>query len=115
MLASTLYWGESGDSVYCRCHQHMEAIGKRDENNAFAKHLAIYHPDQAGNKEAFEFRLEEVHNKPLSRLCSESDYIHRSSSQIQMNSKAEWHQPAVPRVVVTRELEAGGSRQDERE
>ena len=99
------YWGESGDSVYCRCHQHMEAIGKRDENNAFAKHLAIYHPDQAGNKEAFEFRLEEVHNKPLSRLCSESDFIHRSSSQIQMNSKAEWHQPAVPRVVVTRELE----------
>ena len=60
---------------------------------------------QAGNKEAFEFRLEEVHNKPLSRLCSESDFIHRSSSQIQMNSKAEWHQPAVPRVVVTRELE----------
>ena len=83
----------------------MEAIGKRDENNAFAKHLAIYHPDQAGNKEAFEFRLEEVHNKPLSRLCSESDYIHRSSCQIQMKSKAEWHQPAVPRVVVTRELE----------
>ena len=25
------YWGESGDSVYCRCNQHMEAIGKRDE------------------------------------------------------------------------------------
>ena len=94
----------------------MEAIGKRDEkNNAFAKHLAIYHPDQAGNKEAFEFRLEELHNKPLSRPCSESDYIHRSSSQIQMNSKAEWHQPAVPRVVVTTELEdqrlqAGGRR-----
>ena len=83
----------------------MEAIGKRDENNAFAKHLAIYHPDQAGNKEAFEFRLEEVHNKPLSRLCSESDFIHRNTSEIQMNSKAEWHQPVVARVVVTRELE----------
>ena len=25
-----------------------------------------------------------------------------------MNSKAEWHQPAVPRVVVTRELEEVG-------
>ena len=93
----------------------MEAIGKRDENNAFAKHLAIYHPDQAGNKEAFEFRLEELHNKPISRLCSESDYIHRSSSQIQMNSKAKRHQPAAPGVVVARELEdqrqqAGGRR-----
>ena len=37
----------------------------------------------------------------------ESDFIHRNTSEIQMNSKAEWHQPAVARVVVTRELEEG--------
>ena len=35
----------------------------------------------------------------------ESNYIHRNTAQIQMNSKAEWHQPVVARVVVTRELE----------
>ena len=101
------YWGESGDSAYCRTHQHIDAIGNKDEGNAFAKHLAMYHPEHIGNKDAFEFRLEEIHSKPLSRLCSESDFIHRSTSEIQMNSKAEWHQPAVARVVVTRELEEG--------
>ena len=79
----------------------------KDEVNAFAKHLAMYHPEHIGNKYAFEFQLEEIHCKPLSRLCSESDFIHRSTSEIQMNSKAEWHQPAVARVVVTRELEEG--------
>ena len=43
----------------------------------------------------------------LSQDC-ESDFIHRNTSEIQMNSKAEWHQPAVPRVVVTRDLEEVG-------
>ena len=99
------YWGESGDSAYCRTHQHLDAIGNKDENNAFAKDLTIYHPEHEGNKNAFEFKLEEIHNKPLTRLCSESNYIHRNTAQIQMNSKAEWHQPVVARVVVTRELE----------
>ena len=32
-------------------------------------------------------------------------YIHCNHCEIPMNSKAEWHQPVVARVVVTRELE----------
>ena len=43
---------------------------EKDEGNAFAKHLAMYHPEQIGNKYAFEFKLEEIHSKPLSRLCN---------------------------------------------
>ena len=47
----------------------------------------------------------------MRRLCSsESAFIYRNTSHIQMNRKAEWHQPAVPRarVVVTREPEETG-------
>ena len=99
------YWGESGDSAYCRCQQHKSAILNKDENNAFAKHLAIHHPEQEGNIDSFRFKLVETHSQPLSRLCSESVHIHTSKAQIPMNSKAEWHAPVVPRVVVTRELE----------
>ena len=58
-----------------------------------------------GNIDAFRFKLVETHSQPLSRLCSESVHIHTSEAQIPMNSKAEWHAPVVPRVVVTRELE----------
>ena len=54
---------------------------------------------------AFRFTLEEVHRKPLNRLCSESVHIHNNQCEVPMNSKAEWHQPVVARVVVTRELE----------
>ena len=39
------YWGESGDSAYCRTLQHQKAISNREEKNAFAKHLMIYHPN----------------------------------------------------------------------
>ena len=109
------YWGESGDSAYCRCQQHKSAILNRDENNAFSKHLAIHHPEQEGNIDAFRFKLVETHSQPLSRLCSESVHIHTSEAQIPMNSKAEWHAPVVPRVVVTRELEEGqGGREEQR-
>ena len=65
------YWGESGDSAYCRCHQHRTAIENKDDGNAFAKHLAIHHPEQEGDPEAFKFTLIETHTQPLPCLCSE--------------------------------------------
>ena len=51
----------------------------------------------------FRFTLEEVHGQLLSKLCSESVRI-KNTCEIPMNSKTEWNQPVVARVVVTREL-----------
>ena len=109
------YWGESGDSAYCRALQHQKSIANREEKNAFAKHLLIHHPNQQGKQDAFKFSLLEVHKKPLPRLVSESCYIYNNEADHLMNSKAEWNQPLVPRVVVSQELEeleeqAGSSR-----
>ena len=83
----------------------MSAVERRDKENAFAKHLSIYHQEREGDVGSLKFTLEEVHSKPLPRLCSESVRIHNNICEIPMNSKAEWHQPVVARVVVTRELE----------
>ena len=58
------YWGESGDSGYLRTSRHVGDVG------------------------AFKFTLEEVHEKPLPRLCSESVHIHNNSCDVPMNSKA---------------------------
>jgi hypothetical protein len=99
------YWGESGFSAYCRTLEHQKAIERRDDKNAFSKHLSIHHPEEEGNTEAFKFTLAELHNQPLPRLTSESCYIHNNNVDIPMNSRAEWHQPAVGRVVITRSLE----------
>ena len=82
------YWGESGDSGYCRTLSHVAAVEKRDKEKAFSKHLAIYHQEREGDMYAFKFTLEEVHSQPLSRLCSESVWIHTNTceSEIPMNS-----------------------------
>ena len=79
------YVGETGDSSYCCTLQHQAAIRNRDDSNAFAKHLAIHHPSEEGNQEAFKFTLVEIHSKPLPRLVSESCFIHTTKSAIPMN------------------------------
>ena len=107
------YWGETGRSAYCRTLEHVAAIHNKDEKNAFSKHLTLHHPEEEGNTGAFQFSLVELHNKPLPRLTSESCFIHHNKVDVPMNSKAEWHQPTVGRVVVTRELEELEGQQQE--
>ena len=99
----SVYFGESGDSGYVRILRHGLEIEKKESTNAFAKHLEIYHPDQVGNKTAFEFRVIKTFKSPLMRQIYEAVKIHSSTADIVLNSKSEWHQPATDRVVVTRE------------
>ena len=94
--------------------QHHKDIENRDEKNAFAKHLLILHPEQERSKDAFKFSLQEVHNQPLPRQTSESGHIHHNIVETLINSKAEWHQPMVARVVITRELEGLGGQEESR-
>ena len=98
------YWGESGDSGYCRTLEHRDAVEHRREDNAFYKHLAFHHPNEDNNINHFKFTLLETHNQPLLRQTSESCFIHNAKVDIPMNSEAEWHQPTVGRVVITRDL-----------
>ena len=71
--------------------------------NAFAKHLNIFHPEAEGDKEAFNLKILQTFNKPLERKVTEAVLINNSKAHIKMNSKAEFHQPAVARVITTRE------------
>ena len=100
------YVGESGYSAYVRSKEHQAAILTRDKTNAFAKHLAEYHPAKEGDVKVFSFKVIGTFRKPMERLISEAVKIHGSEADIVMNSRAEWHQPAIDRVVVTRELPA---------
>ena len=97
------YWGESGDSGYVRTKQHLDSIEKGDSNNAFAKHLEEYHPERIGDKSAFQFKVARTFRSPLLRQIWEAVKIHGSKANIVLNSKAEWMQPAVDRIQVTRE------------
>ena len=83
----------------------------RKDSNAFAKHLALHHPDKQGNIENFNIMVEAVFKKPLTRQKTEAVKIQSSRATHRMNSKAEHRQPAMLRVRMTREnddVEPGG-------
>ena len=83
----------------------------RKDSNAFAKHLALYHPEEQGNIENFNITVEGVFKKPLTRQKTEAVKIQSSRATHKMNSKAEHRQPAMLRVRMTREnddIEPGG-------
>ena len=98
-----VYWGESGDSGYVRILEHFDCIERKDPNNAFSKHLQEHHPAREGDKMAFQFKVARTFRSSLMRQIWEAVKIHGSKATIVLNSKAEWMQPAIDRIVVTRE------------
>ena len=98
------YYGESAFSGFYRVETgHSKAIEKKDLNNAFAKHLNIFHPEAEGDKEAFNMKVLQTFSKPLERKVTAAVLINNSKAAIRMNSKAEFHQPVIHRVTTTRE------------
>ena len=77
----------------------------RKDSNAFAKHLALHHPDEQGNIENFNITVEGVFKKPLTRQKTEAVKIQSSTATNLLNSKAEHRQPALLRVRMVRENE----------
>ena len=51
----------------------------------------------------FKFRVARTFKSSLMRQIWEAVKIHGSKATIVLNSKAEWMQPAIDRIVVTRE------------
>ena len=98
------YWGESGFNGYTRINSHISCIEKGDTNNAFAKHLAEHHPNNIGDTKTFRFKVVRTFKSPLLRQIWEAVKIYGNKADIVMNSKSEWHQPALDRLVVTREI-----------
>ena len=97
------YWGESGFSGCHRCGGHDTDVVARKETNAFAKHLALFHPDHQGDITNFDIQVMGVFQKPLTRQKTEAIKIQSSTATHRMNSKAEHRQPAMLRVQLTRD------------
>ena len=105
------YDGESGRSGYYRTTKgHKKSIlDKNEETSAFSKHLKKYHPEREGDPSVFELRVESTHKKCLQRQVTEGVFISNTTADYIMNSKTEFHQPSVNRVVTTREVRSHGS------
>ena len=105
IIEDTEYWGESGRSGFHRCKLHDKEVQQRKESNAFAKHLALFHPESQGDITNFNIQVVSTFKKPLSRKKTEAVKIASSKADHLMNSKAEHRQPALHRVQMVRNLE----------
>ena len=95
------YDGETGRNGYWRAMMfHKKEIVKNDLRNAFTKHLNLYHKEHIRDPSVFKLKVESTHTKCLDRQVKEGVAIKNSGAVHKLNSKAEYHQPAVRRVIV---------------
>ena len=95
------YDGETGDSAYQRIHGdsgHKSSIVTGNIKNAFAKHIAVHHPERKGDVTTFKFNVKSTHKSCLERQITEGCMIHNSEADIVLNGKSEFHQPSTTRV-----------------
>ena len=106
------YEGETGSNGYSRGKEHQNALVLKQEENALWKHCLVAH---AGERVDFSMEVVGNFHSCLVRQVNEGVRIKRSKAEL-MNSKAEFHQHPVVRVVPTRGLQnepgelAGGRR-----
>ena len=91
-----IYIGESSRNLYTRGKEHVGKYRsrKRNHDSFMKKHQQEKH----GGREAdFKAKVTGVFRDSLSRQVSEGVHIRRGGRSI-LNSKSEWHQPALWRV-----------------
>ena len=63
-----------------------------------------YHPGLEAVENAIRFEVIRTFAKPLDRQVAEAVAIQACKADKLLNSKSEWEQPAVERLIVTRDL-----------
>ena len=102
----TEYEGETGSNGYCRGKEQWAGLRLEEEDNALWKHCTVEH-----ESEHVEFSMEVLQSfhSSMARQVNEGVRIKRSKADCLMNSKSEFHQHPVVRVVPMRgiQLEQG--------
>ena len=95
-----MYFRESGHNGYQRVGEHRASILSDDQKND----LQLQHPNRVRNPDVFSFKIEGNYRSCVDRQGREGVMITYKDADEKMNSKAEFHQPGVTRIVTTREV-----------
>ena len=89
-----VYVGETARNVYTRGREHSRNYEREDSESFMFKHQQdAHHGAQADFKASVKYKFKDC----LSRQIAEGVAIRRCGKNV-LNSKAEWHQPAIWRV-----------------
>ena len=93
---SALYDGESGNNAYSRGCQHQDALRLETEESPLWKHCLLEHQ---GQKAKFSMKALRSFTSCLVRQVNEAVRIEMSTADCMLNSKSEFHQAPLVRVV----------------
>ena len=97
------YDGETGRNGFTRGQEHQDALRLEDENNALWKHCMLEH---GGVRQKFIMKCLGGFRSCLERQVNEAVRIEMSKADCVMNSRAEFHQAPLVRVVPVVGLQA---------
>ena len=98
----TEYDGETGNNGYTRGKEQADGLRLESEENALWKHCMIEHE---GQHVEFSMKVLESFQSAMARQVNEGVRIKRSKADCVMNSKSEFHQHPVVRVVPMRGIQ----------
>ena len=99
----SVYHGRSQRTMYTRQSEHCQGFESKQPNNALYKHAVLHHPSE---KPKYEFQPEKFFPDSMSAQIFEGVRIGNSESDegCLMNSRSEYEQNHVARVVIVRGL-----------
>ena len=89
-----VYIGESARNLYTRGREHSQNYARGEQESFMKKHTLTKHQ---GTEADFKARVVGSFKDCLTRQISEGVQIRRCKAEV-LNSKAEWHQPALWKV-----------------
>ena len=98
----TEYDGETGSNGYCRGKEQAGGLRLEEEENPLWKHCMVEHESE---KVEFSMKVLGSFHSAMARQVNEGVRIKRSKADCLMNSKSEFHQHPVVRVVPMRGLQ----------
>ena len=93
-----MYIGETSRNAYLRGQEHLRNYKNGDTKSPIYKHAVAHH--QGRRDVEFRMVVKNSFRDPLTRQINEAVRISESNSEVQLNSKSEWHGPATVRLTV---------------
>ena len=95
---SVMYVGESSRNAYVRGCEHIDRYRNNDKKSPLLKHAQVHHGRRLDV--SFSMRIVGSFRDPLTRQVNEGVRINRSTAEVVLNSKSEWHGPATARLTI---------------
>ena len=100
ITCEALYESETGRNAFTQ--EHQQGLRQKSVNRALWKHCVLEHSSQ---EEDFSMQVIQSHTSSLGRQAHETVRITRTEAEIILNSKLEFHQAPLVRVVATNGLQ----------